>query len=42
MRYSRALYPGWDDAYAEELRQTFALDPAARIKIHGGHLARRR
>src|SRR3989475_725370 len=32
IRYSRALYPGWDDAYAEELRQTFALDPAARIK----------
>ena len=29
IRYSRALYPGWDDAYAEELRQTFALDPAA-------------
>jgi ABC-2 type transport system ATP-binding protein len=32
LRYSRALYPGWDDAYAEELRQTFALDPAATIK----------
>jgi ABC-2 type transport system ATP-binding protein len=32
IRYSRALYPGWDDAYAEELRQTFALDPAAGIK----------
>src|SRR5687768_8111033 len=32
MRYSRALYPGWDDAYAEELRRMFALDPAARIK----------
>jgi ABC-2 type transport system ATP-binding protein len=32
VRYSRALYPGWDDAYAEALRQTFALDPAARIK----------
>ena len=31
IRYSRALYPGWDDAYAEELRQTFALDPAAKI-----------
>src|SRR5207253_9916916 len=31
-RYSRALYPGWDDAYAEELRQTFALDPGAKIK----------
>src|SRR5258708_4180153 len=32
MRYSRAFYPAWDDAYAEELRQTFALDPAAKIK----------
>ena len=30
--YSRAFYPGWDDAYAEELRRTFALDPAAKIK----------
>ncbi len=32
IRYSRAFYPGWDDAYAEELRQTFTLDPAAKIK----------
>ena len=32
MQYSRAFYPAWDDAYAEELRQTFALDPAAKIK----------
>ena len=32
VRYSRALYPGWDDAYAEELRQAFALDVDARIK----------
>ena len=32
IRYSRAFYPAWDDAYAEELRQQFALDPAARIK----------
>ena len=32
IRYSRAFYPAWDDAYAEELRETFALDPAARIK----------
>ena len=32
MQYSRALYPGWDDAYAEELRQAFALDANARIK----------
>jgi ABC-2 type transport system ATP-binding protein len=32
MRYSRAFYPAWDDAYAEELRQAFALDASARIK----------
>src|SRR5881394_537599 len=32
IRYQRAFYPRWDDAYAEELRQTFALDPAAKIK----------
>ncbi|HEV7238452.1 MAG TPA: ABC transporter ATP-binding protein [Thermoanaerobaculia bacterium] len=32
MRYSRAFYPGWDDAYAGELRAMFALDPAAKIK----------
>jgi ABC-2 type transport system ATP-binding protein len=32
VRYSRAFYPAWDDAYAEELRQTFALDSAAKVK----------
>jgi len=32
LRYSRAFYPAWDDAYAEELRQAFALDASARIK----------
>ena len=32
IRYSRAFHPAWDDVYAEELRQTFALDPAARIR----------
>src|SRR5258706_11473324 len=32
IRYQRAFYSGWDDAYAEELRQAFALDPAAKIK----------
>jgi ABC-2 type transport system ATP-binding protein len=32
LRYTRAFYPRWDDAYAEELRQAFDLDPAARIK----------
>jgi ABC-2 type transport system ATP-binding protein len=32
MRYTRAFYPAWDDAYAEDLRQTFALDASATIK----------
>jgi ABC-2 type transport system ATP-binding protein len=32
IRYSRAFYPNWDDAYAEELRQAFGLDRAAKIK----------
>ncbi len=32
IRYSRAFYPGWDDAYAEELRETFTLEPTAKIK----------
>jgi len=41
IRYSRAFYPGWDDSYAEDLRVTFALDPAARIKnLSKGQMAR--
>jgi len=32
IRYSRAFYSAWDDAYAEELREAFALDPTAKIK----------
>lgn len=32
IRYTRAFYPKWDDAYAEELRLAFALDPAAKVK----------
>ena len=32
IRYTRAFYPPWDDAYAEELRQAFALDPSAKIR----------
>jgi ABC-2 type transport system ATP-binding protein len=32
LRYTRAFYPTWDDAYAEELRRAFDLDPAARVK----------
>ncbi len=31
IRYSRAFYPGWDDAYAEQLRKAFSLDNAAKI-----------
>ena len=36
IRYTQAFYPGWDETYAEELRQSFDLDPASRIK----HLSR--
>src|SRR5260370_27570530 len=32
LRYTRAFYPAWDDAYAEELQQAFALDPTEKIK----------
>jgi len=32
IRYSRAFYPAWDDAYAEELRLAFALDPSSKIR----------
>ena len=32
IRYSKAFYPGWDDAYAEELRTTFGLENGAKIK----------
>jgi ABC-2 type transport system ATP-binding protein len=32
MRYSRAFYPAWDEAYADGLRETFALDPTAKIR----------
>jgi ABC-2 type transport system ATP-binding protein len=31
-RYTRAFYPNWDPAFAEELRSSFALDPAAKVK----------
>ena len=31
IRYSRAFYPAWDDAYAGELQQQFALDPSATV-----------
>jgi ABC-2 type transport system ATP-binding protein len=32
MRYTQAFYPKWDAAYAEQLREQFGLNPAARIK----------
>ena len=32
IRYSRAFYPAWDDAYAENLRQSFGLAPSAKIR----------
>jgi ABC-2 type transport system ATP-binding protein len=32
IRYSKAFHPSWDDAYAEELRSAFGLDPAAKIR----------
>lgn len=32
MRYMRAFYPSWDDAYAHDLRRQFNLDPAAKVK----------
>ncbi len=38
VRYSRAFYAAWDDAYAEELRQAFALDATA--TINNGQKAR--
>src|SRR5262245_60820620 len=31
-RYTRAFYPNWDPAFAEELRVSFALDPAVKVK----------
>jgi ABC-2 type transport system ATP-binding protein len=32
LRYVRAFYSGWDEHFAEELRNTFGLDPATRIR----------
>ncbi len=32
MRYMRAFYPTWDEAYAQDLRCQFDLDPAAKVK----------
>jgi ABC-2 type transport system ATP-binding protein len=32
IRYVSAFYSGWDHAYAEQLRQEFALDPMTKVK----------
>jgi ABC-2 type transport system ATP-binding protein len=32
LRYQQAFFPNWDPGYAEELRQRFELDPAAKVK----------
>lgn len=32
LRYTRAFFPDWDDAYAEELRAMFELDAKQKIK----------
>ena len=43
VRWVRAYYPGWDDDYTEQLRRTFALDPAARVReLSRGQKARSR
>jgi ABC-2 type transport system ATP-binding protein len=31
-RYNRAFFPGWDEAFANQLQDQFELDPAQRIK----------
>lgn len=36
LRYTQAFFPNWDEAFAEELRETFDLDLRARVK----HLSR--
>jgi ABC-2 type transport system ATP-binding protein len=33
LNYMRAFYPKWDDGYAQEMREQFGLDPAARIRV---------
>jgi ABC-2 type transport system ATP-binding protein len=33
MRYTQAFFPTWDEAYAEQLREMFDLDPQAKIKV---------
>jgi ABC-2 type transport system ATP-binding protein len=33
LRYTQAFYPKWDARYAEQLREQFGLDSAARIRV---------
>jgi len=41
LRYTQAFYPGWDEHYAEALREQFALDATAKIKnLSRGELAK--
>jgi len=41
IRYSKAFYVGWDDAYADELREAFELDVNATVKnLSKGQTAR--
>ncbi len=41
IRYNQAFYPNWDEAFAEELRDAFDLDPRARVsKLSRGQRAR--
>ncbi len=41
LHFVRAFYPSWDDAFAEELRRSFALDPAAIVgELSRGQKAR--
>jgi ABC-2 type transport system ATP-binding protein len=32
LHYNRAFYSSWDDRFADELRETFDLDPAKKVK----------
>jgi len=41
MRYTRAFYPKWEPAYAEQLREMFELDPRAIVSsLSQGQLAK--
>jgi ABC-2 type transport system ATP-binding protein len=41
LRYTRAFFPRWDNAYAEKLREQFGLNPAQRLRtLSKGQLAK--